>query len=159
MTKTELLSDLKGQVIKILAENPVGQAAGGIQPIEVVCLVTVNAAGDVNRRVQTIYLDTETGACYYGENRVRNYAAPTPEQPKDDKLFNALELMKTAGIFDSWAICADKIIDNSLFRSVGMRFWKNGNPCTFAGGEVPEGEAIRYLWENADGNLIEVTIA
>jgi ethanolamine utilization microcompartment shell protein EutL len=82
MTKTELLSDLEGQVIKILAENPVGQAAGGIQPIEVVCLVTGNAVGDVNRRVQIIYLDTETGACYYGENRVRNYAARPPNNPR-----------------------------------------------------------------------------
>jgi hypothetical protein len=159
MNKIELLNDLQNQVIKVLDSKSVGQPAGGIQPIEVICLVTVNVAGDVNRKVQIIYEDLESGNCYYGENRIRNYEEPILEAPKDDKLFNALEQMKSVGVFDSWAICADKIIDNSLFRSVGMRFWKNGNPCTFAGVQVPEAEAVRYLWENGNGELVEVKVA
>jgi hypothetical protein len=122
-------------------------------PVEIFCEVqtSVDTVGDA---VQAIRVYAEDNASYLAGSKAQNYDLAVTI-PKADKWFGAMQNMVDGGLIDDWAFVnteqtglGSDVIGNVILRKSGQAINLDGTPA--------EGDGIISLWEDKDGNTIQI---
>jgi hypothetical protein len=122
-------------------------------PVEIFCEVqtSVDTVGDA---VQAIRVYAEDNASYLAGSKAQNYDLAVTI-PKTDKWFGAMQNMVDGGLIDDWAFInteqtglGSDVIGNVILRKSGQAINLDGTPAT--------GDGVISLWEDKDGNTIQI---
>jgi hypothetical protein len=122
-------------------------------PVEIFCEVqtSVDTVGDA---VQAIRVYAEDNASYLAGSKAQNYDL-VQAIPKTDKWFGSMQNMVDGGLIDDWAFVnteqtglGSDVIGNVILRKNGQAINLDGTPAT--------GDGVISLWEDKDGNTIQI---
>jgi hypothetical protein len=122
-------------------------------PCEILCDVQ-QKGGYLAVGKQVIYV-TDADTVHYGSQPIANYVEGNDDIPKADKWFGVMEVMKAAGMIDSWAFVNTEqtglggdVIGNVKLIKDGTAINLDGTPAA--------GDGVISLWENKDGDTIQI---
>lgn len=119
-TKAEVLAQIENNVFKIVGETIV-ENKDGLQTIDVICLITIDAEGSLNKVTQRLYVES-TGEAYLGGVIRKNYVAPVNETALKEQFFlSKLQDLETA-------LGAAVKIDTNELSNLGIQYLVFGDP-------------------------------
>jgi hypothetical protein len=122
-------------------------------PCEILCDVQ-QKGGYLAVGKQVIYV-TDADIADYGSQPITDYVEGSEDIPKADKWFGAMEQMKAAGIIDSWAFVNTEQTGLGSDVIGNVKLIKNGTAINLDGTPAA-GDGVISLWENKDGNTIQI---